>query len=129
MVDIDLVARLERQAGGDGDPRLGVQELGHLFVRTASAGENARCRVGDIQGLHGALHGAILAASTVHGDKRHIEAAGRHSHHKVIGGRIEQLHRSVASLLQGHHDVFSRIERDLALSGMTARQDRYVHVL
>ena len=70
-----------------------------------------------------------LAAGTVHGDKRHVKAAGRHGYHKIIGSRVEQLHRSVAGLLQGHHDVLSRIERDLALSGMTARQDRYVHVL
>ena len=68
-------------------------------------------------------------AGTVHGDKRHLKAAGCHGYHKVISSRVEQLHRSVAGLLQGNHDVLSRIERDLALSGMTARQDRYVHVL
>jgi len=65
----------------------------------------------------------------VHGDKCHVETTGRHGYHKIIGSRVEQFHRSVAGLLQGRHDVLSRIERDLALSGMTARQDRYVHVL
>ena len=129
MIDIDFIAHLEREAGGNGNARLGVQELRDLLVGTAGAGKHARGRVGDTKGLHGTLHGAILAAGTVHGDKRHVKAAGRHGYHKIIGSRVEQLHRSVAGLLQGNHDVLSRIERDLALSGMTARQDRYVHVL
>ena len=129
MIDIDFIAHLERKAGGNGNARLGVQELRDLLVGTAGAGKHARSRVGDTQGLHGALHGAILAAGTVHGDKRHVKAAGCHGYHKVISGRIEQLHRGVAGFLQCHHNVLSRIKRDLALSGMTARQDRYVHVL
>ena len=129
MIDIDFIAHLKREAGGNGNTRLGVQELRDLLVGTAGAGEHARSRVGDTQGLHGALHSAIFATGAVHGDKRHVETAGRHGYHKIIGSRVEQLHRSVAGLLQGHHDVLSRIKRDLALSGMTARQDRYVHVL
>ena len=129
VIDIDLIARLNRQARGNGNARLGVQDLRDLLVGTAGAGKHARGRVGDTQGLHGTLHGTILAAGTVHGDKRHVKATGRHGYHKIIGSRVEQLHRSVAGLLQGCHDVLSRIERDLALSGMTARQDRYVHVL
>ena len=129
MIDIDFITHLERKAGGNGNARLGVQELRDLFVGTAGASKHARGRVGDTQGLHGALHGTILAAGTVHGDKRHVKAPGCHGYHKVISGRIEQLHRGVAGFLQCHHNVLSRIERDLALSGMTARQDRYVHVL
>ena len=128
-IDIDFIAHLERKAGGNGNARLGVQQLRDLFVGTAGASKHARGRVGDTQGLHGTLHGAILTAGAVHGDKCHVKAAGRHGYHKIIGSRVEQLHRSVAGLLQGNHDVLSRIERDLALSGMTARQDRYVHVL
>ena len=129
MIDIDFIAHLERKAGGNGNARLGVQELRDLLVGTAGAGKHARGRVGDTQGLHGALHGAILTAGAVHGDKCHIESAGRHGYHKVISGRVKQLHRGVAGFLQCHHNVLSRIKRDLALSGMTARQDRYVHVL
>ena len=128
-IDIDLISRLKRQAGGNGDARLGVQELRDLFIGTTGAREHARSRVGDTQGLHGPLHGAILAAGAVHGDKRHVKTTGRHGHHKVIGSRIEQLHRGVAGLLQCHDDVLSRIERNLTLGGMAARQDRYVHVL
>ena len=129
MIDIDFIAHFERKAGGNGNARLGVQELRDLLVGSAGAREHARGRVGDTQGLHGTLHGTILTAGTVHGDKRHVETAGRHGYHKVIGGRVEQLHRGVAGFLQGRNDVLSRIERNLALGGMTARQDRYVHVL
>ncbi len=64
MIDIDFIAHLECEAGGNGNARLGVQELRDLFVGTAGAGKHARGRVGDTQGLHGALHGAILAAGT-----------------------------------------------------------------
>ena len=128
-MDIDFIAHLERKAGGNGNARLGVQELRDLLVGTTGAGKHARGRVGDTQGLHGTLHGSILAAGAVHGDKCHVKAAGRHGYHKIIGSRVEQLHRSVAGLLQCHHDVLSRIERDLTLGGTTARQDRYVHVL
>ena len=129
MIGIDFIAHLEREAGGNGNARLGVQELRDLLVGTAGAGKHARGRVGDTQGLHGTLHGAILTAGAVHGDKCRIETAGRHGYHKVIGGGVEQLHRGVAGFLQCRHDVLSRVERDLALGGMTARQDRYVHVL
>lgn len=52
MIDIDFIAHLEREAGGNGNARLGVQELRDLLVGTAGAGKHARGRVGDTQGLH-----------------------------------------------------------------------------
>lgn len=41
MIDIDFIAHLEREAGGNGNARLGVQELRDLLVGTAGAGKHA----------------------------------------------------------------------------------------
>ena len=41
MIDIDFIAHLERKAGGNGNARLGVQELRDLFVGTAGASKHA----------------------------------------------------------------------------------------
>ena len=89
MIDIDFIAHLEREAGGNGNACLGVQELRDLLVGTAGAGKHARGCVGDTQGLHGTLHGTILTAGAVHGDKCHVETTGRHGYHKIIGSRVE----------------------------------------
>ena len=98
------------------------QQLGAPFIHSQGAGQDTRTGIGDAHQLQRTLNSAVLAITTMQGDKGPVKATlGQLA--QVLGLRIEGM-RVHPTAKQGRQHHAATVERYLALGRASAKQHR-----